>query len=438
MLRAEYLPDSASAPRARIEESLPKEEAASLVDVQIVSTSAITPYARNPRRGQAVAKVKASLQEFGFRQPIVVDAQQVIVAGHARYFAALELGLDKVPVHVAEGLSKAQIKAYRLADNRTAQAEWDNELLALELEDLRASNFDLALTGFEEAELDGLLEEPFTATDHDAEPQMDRAEELQAKWQVKRGDLFAVGAHRLLCADSTDVEAVEYLMNGAKARLFATDPPYGVNYVKTKAGIPRSGYASLAEDYSDIDADDFQDEKLQAFLESCFGLWKDHLENAGWYLWHAHLTQGYFAAAAAAAADVIIHRQIIWVKSGFNLTRSGMYHWAHEPCFFGWRKGQQCAWYGEKNQRSVWEIDRREGKGLHPTQKPWELWKAPIQNHTLPGEICAEPFAGSGSQFIAGENLGRRVYGMEVAPKYCSVILQRMSEAFPALEITRL
>jgi DNA modification methylase len=165
---------------------------------------------------------------------------------------------------------------------------------------------------------------------------------------------------------------------------------------------------------------------LQAFLEAAFRAWLPHLDHAGWYLWHAHMTQGFFAAAAAA--DVLIHRQIIWVKSGFNLTRSGMYHWAHEPCFFGWVRGQQPPWYGEKNQRSVWEIDRNPEKGMHPTQKPADLWHAPIQNHTKPGEVCAEPFAGSGSQFVAAEQTGRLCYGMEICERYVAIALERLSQ----------
>jgi len=321
-------------------------------------------------------------------------------------------------------------KTLIIADNRASEVglTWDADVLKA----WDADGVDLE-TWWHEDELAEMWGDPEPQAAPDA--QIDRAAELLKIWQVQRGDVWEIpsktakGCHRIMCGDSTDADDVALLMNGEKAHLFATDPPYGVDYVKTKAGIPDSGYASLAEDYDNIEADHFQDEELQAFLESAFTVWKAYLDHAGWYLWHAHLTQGFFAAAAAAAAaDVLLHRQIIWVKSGFNLTRSGMYHWAHEPCFFGWQRGLQPEWYGEKNQRSVWEIARHEGKGLHPTQKPPELWHAPILNHTLPSEICAEPFAGSGSQFIAAEQLGRLCYGMEISPEYCAVILQRASD----------
>jgi DNA modification methylase len=153
------------------------------------------------------------------------------------------------------------------------------------------------------------------------------------------------------------------------------------------------------------------------------------LDNAAWYIWHAQLTQGYFSAAAAA--DVSIHRQIIWAKPTFNLTRSGMYHWSHEPCFYGWQKGKQPAWYGAKNQRSVWEIDKAGRGSFHPTQKPTEIFAIPMRNHLRKGEVCAEPFAGSGSQIVAAESEGVHCYAMEISEAYCEGIIRRYYDTFP-------
>lgn len=243
--------------------------------------------------------------------------------------------------------------------------------------------------------------------------------------QTKRGDLWTLGTHRLLCGDSSDEADVKRLMNGDRAKLLATDPPYGVDYSKTKDGIPRSGFKTHTEDWGDIANDDLRDRALQEFLEGVFRAAVAHAIEpaAAWYLWHAHLTQGFFAAA-----NVVLHRQIIWKKPGFVLTRSGMYHWSHEPCFFGWIKGNQPPWYGEKNQRSIWEIGRDAVDAVHPTQKPVELFAIPMRNHTRPSEICYEPFAGSGTQIIAAEQLGRRCFAMELEPRYCDVICARFAK----------
>ena len=214
-------------------------------------------------------------------------------------------------------------------------------------------------------------------------------------------------------------------MAGEKAVLMNTDPPYGIDYIQLKKGIPGSGFR-FSNDVvdADIENDTFaSDDQLQAFLEAAIRTAVPHLtENTAFYLWHPMLTQGTFFAAAA---DILIHRQIIWVKPGFVLTRSGMYHWKHELCFYGWRRGHVPPWYGIKSQVSVWPIGRDSDHANHPTQKPVELFAIPMRNHSQKGEICYEPFAGSGSQFIAGEQLGRRVYGLEIEPRYCDVIVAR-------------
>ena len=181
----------------------------------------------------------------------------------------------------------------------------------------------------------------------------------------------------------------------------------------------------MQEHWGDMIGDSTTGAKLQEFLESVFRAALPHLDHAAWYVWHAHLTQGFFAAAAAAtAADVLLHRQIIWVKPHMVLTRSGMYHWRHEPCFYGWVKGQAPRWLGDKSSTSVWEIGQLRNRE-HPTQKPVELFAIPIRHHLLLGEIAYDPFLGSGTQLVAAEQLGRICYGMEIEPRYCDVTVRR-------------
>jgi len=251
--------------------------------------------------------------------------------------------------------------------------------------------------------------------------------------KVKPGDLWALGNHRLLCGDSTKAEDVKRVMGGEKAGLMNTDPPYGIAYDNRAlhpAARPSMGKSAIMLN------DDLVDEKLQQFLESAFSAAVDEAlkTDAAWYLWHAHLTQGFFAAAAAAA-NVVLHRQIIWVKPVLVFGR-GQYHWKHEPCFMGWVQGNQPPDYGlgngERTQTTVWEIasvsqaERKEFN--HSTPKPVELFTIPIVKHLKRGEVCYEPFAGSGPQFIAAEKAGVRCFGIELEPRFCDVILNRWAK----------
>lgn len=396
------------------------------MEVESIPVDRLIPYARNPRvNDSAVDAVAASIKEFGFRQPIVVDENLVILVGHTRLKAAHKLGLDTVPVHVAMGLSETQKKAYRIADNRLNEiAGWDDDLLALEIEDLRLDDFDLGILGFDSGEVDSLLASLDATPEGESDPD-DEAPILHGEPITQLGDVWLLGHNRLMCGDSGDAESVSVLMAGDRAILMQTDPPYGVSHVATKDGIPRHGFSDMAQRWEHIKNDDLQDAQLQAFLESVFRTASELAlaDNAAWYLWHAHLTQGFFAAAAAAA-DVLLHRQIIWVKPSMVLTRSGMYHWQHEPCFFGWRKGRQPPWYGNKSQTSVWEIGR-DRDTIHPTQKPVALWMPGIENHTKAGDVCYEPFSGSGSQIIACEQTGRACYAMELSPQYVDASVRR-------------
>jgi len=322
-----------------------------------------------------------------------------------------------------KGLTPEQKKRLAYFDNRTAElADWDSEQVLADLE----AGVDLDGL-FTDIELEDFGWEPDKAEDPGAD--MDKADALQEKWGVKRGDLFVIPSlsvegksHRILCGDSTDAEDVAKLMGEERARLFATDPPYGCD-----AG--NIGFTAQRDDIEAITKDDLEGKDMQVFLESVFACWLPFLlDDCAWYLWHPMLTQGYFAAAAAAAAaDLIIHRQIIWVKEQFIFGR-GDYHWQHELCFYGWRKGNRPRFLGERNQSSVWRIawgEKRSEVG-HPTAKPPELFVIPMRNHLEHGEICAEPFLGSGSQIVAAEQTGRIAFGSEICEKYVAVTLERL------------
>ena len=378
------------------------------------------PYERNPRKNdKAVERIRASIREFGFSVPILARSTGEVIDGHLRLKGAVAEKLAELPTILCDGWSEAQVKAFRLMVNRSvAWADWDLDALALEFADIRGLDFNLSMTGFDTREIDALMLKP-NATEDDIPPVPDAP-------ITQRGDLWLMGQHRLLCGDATIPEDVARLMDGQRAGLMNTDPPYGVGYANDER--PHPGVAKPRVAKPRVAKDELHNEELQSFLEAAFGQAKTALtDRAAWYLWHAHLTQGFFAAAAAAA-HVILHRQIIWVKPVLLLGR-GQYHWKHEPCFMGWVDGHQPPDLADRNETTVWEIgsvtaaERREFN--HSTPKPVELFRRPILKHLKRDEIAYEPFAGSGPQFIAAEMTDRRCYGLELEPAYCNVIKTR-------------
>jgi DNA modification methylase len=388
----------------------------------------LIPYARNARTHtpDQVKQIAASMREWGWTIPVLADEKGGIIAGHARVMAAALNQYTEAPVMIACGWSDAKKRAYVLADNKLAlNAGWDDSILSAELTDLKALAYDLPLTGFSYAEIGDLL-------NPSGDPTADACPDVPEHATTVAGDLWLLGNHRLLCGDSTSIDSVLRLMNGEKAGLVNTDPPYGVSYANEDR--PNPGVAKPRVANPRVANDEFKDEALQTFLESCFRNAVLVLKpDAAWYLWHAHLTQGFFAAAAAAAAaQVILHRQIIWVKEVLLLGR-GQYHWKHEPCFMGWVRGNEPPDYGrghgERDQTTVWNIasitqaERKEFN--HSTPKPVALFEIPMIKHLRSGEICFEPFAGSGPQIIAAEKQGCSCFAMELEPKYCDVIVTR-------------
>jgi len=373
--------------------------------IDTVDIGSIIPYARNPRRNEsAVAKVAASLREFGWRQPIVVDAEMVVVAGHTRLEAARSLGMDEVPIHIATGLTPEQIKAYRLADNRVGQeAEWDEDLLRLELSELDAVDFALDLTGFDADELIGLMADPF----EEGETDPDEVPDLPEEAITKPGDLWLLGQHRLLCGDSTDADDVAKCLNGVEPHLMVTDPPYGVEYDPTwriAAGVSKNT-KKMGVVLNDDRAD----------WSEAWALFPGDVA----YVWHAGRKSN-VVADSLIENEFEIRSQIVWAKDRFALGR-GHYHQHHEPCWYAVRKGGTGHWSGDRKQSTLWQINAREDSGHgHSTQKPVECMKRPIENNSSIGQAVYDPFLGSGTTII-----GRMCHGLEISPGYCDVIVQR-------------
>lgn len=387
---------------------------------ELLPITSITPYARNPRKneGLPIAKVKASLKEYGWQQPIVVDKDMVIVVGHTRYAAAIELGMTEVPVHIADNLTPAQIKAYRISDNKTATfSEWDMELLGLEFDDLRAEGFDLELTGFDDAELLEWEEEP--ATEGDTEPQTDRADELRAKWGVEEGQLWAMGEHRIVCGDSTRADHVALLLGDDKPHLMVTDPPYGVEYDAEwrKAAMPDTNPGKTGGMHGKVKNDD------RADWREAFALFPGDVA----YVWHAG-NKAHIVAESLISIGLELVSQIIWAKNNHVISRCN-YHPKHEPCWYAVRKGGKRKFTEDRTQNTLWEISsNKENQTGHSTQKPLECMERPIRNNSQPGDLVYEPFSGSGTTIIACENLKRRCLAIELSPGYVAVALERFQQ----------
>jgi DNA modification methylase len=378
--------------------------------VELRPLGSIRPYPGNPRRNDhAVDAVAKSIQEFGFRQPIVVDADDVIVVGHTRLKAALKLGLAEVPVHVAVGLTATQAKAYRLADNQTATiAEWDDDAIVSELLGLREQGFDLDLTGFAGDDLTRLLGD-------NGEPVLGDPEDVPeppAEAVTRPGDLWLLGPHRLVCGDAADPAAYARLLEGEPADLLLTDPPYNVAYEgKTAGGLT-------------IANDDMADDAYQQFLADALKAAAGTVKPGGaFYLWHADL-HGLTVRLACRDAALQVRQCLVWVKQAFTLGRQD-YHWRHEPCLYGWRDGAAHAWLGGRALSTVLEFDRPARNGDHPTMKPVALFESIVRNSCPEGGVVLDPFAGSGTALAAAEVAGRRAALLELDPRYCDVIVKR-------------
>ena len=383
--------------------------------VELIEIGRVVPYARNPRRNDmAVAKVSASIKEYGFRQPIVVDEEMVIIAGHTRLMAAQQLGLKKVPVHVATGLTQAQVKAYRLADNRThEEAEWDEELLAIELSELDELGFDLDLTGFDGVELEQLLEGAALEglTDDDAIP------EVPEVAISKEGDIWLLGEHKLICGDSTKAKTMKALMGEELADMVFTDPPYNVDYGQTMKDNLRGGKRKIKNDNLGADFQKFLTAACNEMVKVCKGALYICMSSS-----ELHTLHSAFADAGGKWSTFII-----WGKNHFTMGRSD-YQRQYEPILYGWPEGNKHFWCGARDQSDLWLYDKPKTNDLHPTMKPVELVCRALENSSKSRDIVLDSFGGSGTTLIAAEKLQRKARLIELDPAYVDVIVQRWEE----------
>ena len=421
------------------------------MQVEMRPIGSIKPYENNPRFNDAgVDAVAASIRAYGFRQPIVVDEVGVIIVGHTRYKAALKLGLEEVPVHVAAGLTPAQAKAYRIADNQTATlSQWDDDKLPIELAQLQAMDFDLNLTGFSADELLRLLgsEENQGLTDPDAVP------EPPDEAITQPGDLWLLGKHRLLCGDSSKPEDVDRLLDGAAIHLVNTDPPYNVRVEPRSNNAIAAGLSSFegAKHHQSMDvarhpeksqpttkklrakdrplANDFvSDEEFDRLLHAWFAnLARVLVPGRAFYIWGGYANCANYPPVLKATG-LYFSQAIIWDKQHPVLTRKD-YMGAHEWCFYGWKEGAAHQFFGPTNATDLWSIKKVNPQSMiHLTEKPVELAARAMEYSSKPGENVLDLFGGSGSTLIAAEQTGRKAFLMELDPLYCDVIVQRFEQ----------
>lgn len=380
-------------------------------DMKLVPIKELVPYVNNARTHSPaqITKLRSSLREFGFVNPIIVDRDFSVIAGHGRLIAAKEEGFTEVPCVFVDHLTEAQKKAYIIADNRYAEdAGWDEELLRLEIESLQGMEFDVGLLGFEPAELNKLM------TDEDGikEDDFDVDAELQKPAITKSGDVWLLGRHRLVCGDSTKPDTYKSLMDGKKANLVVTDPPYNVNYEGSAGKIKN---------------DNMGNEAFYSFLFDAFKNIEEAMaHDASIYVFHAD-TEGLNFRKAFTDAGFYLSGTCIWKKQSLVLGRSP-YQWQHEPVLFGWKKKGKHMWYSDRKQSTIWEYDKPRKNGDHPTMKPVALVAYPITNSSMSGCIVLDPFGGSGSTLIACEQTERICHTAEVDEKFCDVIVKRYIE----------
>ncbi len=375
------------------------------------SIDRLIPYARNARTHSdaQVAQIAASIREWGWTVPVLVDEQGGLIAGHGRVLAARKLGLTEIPIMVARDWSEAQKRSYLLADNKLAlNAGWDLDLLRIELADLRGMGADLALIGFSANEVTALTAEPTVGlTDPDDAP------DAPATPVSMLGDVWLLGKHRLVCGDCTDPFAVEKALGGTRPHLMVTDPPYGVEYDPAWRGDTKRTGKVLNDDRAD--------------WREAWALFPGEVV----YAWHGALRAG-VVAESLVACGFEIRSQIIWAKDRLVMSR-GHYHWQHEPCWYA-VKGTGH-WAGDRKQTTLWEIANKnqDATTVHGTQKPVECMRRPIENNSSPGQAIYEPFSGSGTTLIAAEMTGRACHAIELSPAYVDVAVLRW-QAFTGLQ----
>lgn len=374
----------------------------------------LVPYARNSRThsDEQIGQIAASIKEWGWTTPVLVDEAGSIIAGHGRTLAAQRLKMTEVPVMVASGWSDAKKRAYIIADNKLAlNAGWDNEMLRLEFADLQELGFDLELTGFDLDEIKELLAP--VGTEGLTDP--DDAPPLPEHPRTVPGDIWLMGKHRLLCGDSTSMDDLAKLTDGQLVDMWLTDPPYNVAYEgKTKEALT-------------IKNDEMGDDQFRQFLRDAYTAADTVMKpGAVFYIWHAD-SEGYNFRGAAQDAGWKVRQCLIWKKSSMVMGRQD-YHWKHEPCLYGWKEGAGHLWAADRKQTTILEFEKPTRNGEHPTMKPVALFEYQLLNNTKGGDQVLDSFGGSGTTLIAAEKNGRVARIMKLDPKYCDVIVKRWQD----------
>ncbi len=384
--------------------------------MELVSIDKLIPYVNNARTHspEQINKLRSSLREFGFINPVIIDSEYNVIAGHGRIAAAKEEGIKEVPCVFVDYLTEAQKKAYILADNRMAMdAGWDEELLRVEIEALKDEDYDIGLTGFDLSEIEDLFGGSSTDGVEDDDYDLDAALEKAAF--VKSGDIWTVGRHKLMCGDATNPEDVNTLMGDKKANLIVTDPPYNVSFESS--------------DGLSIKNDKMENTKFYEFLLAAFQNMAAHLEKGGAaYVFHAD-TEGLNFRKAFIDAGFHLSGCCIWVKNSLVLGRSD-YQWQHEPVLYGFLQNGKHYWSKNagRSQTTIWNFDKPKKNKNHPTSKPLDLLAYPIGNSSQENAIVIDTFGGSGSTLMTCEKTNRTCYMMELDEKYASVILRRYVE----------
>ena len=364
----------------------------------------VIPYEKNPRiNDNAVPAVMKSIEEFGFKVPIVIDKNGIIVTGHTRLKAAKKLGMKTVPCIVADDLTPEQIKAFRLADNKVAEAaEWDMELLNEELDGI----IDIDMSDFNFGDITD------SPSSEDVVEDDGENIELPSEPKTRLGDIWMIGRHKLMCGDATSEDVLKRLMGGDKADMYLTDPPYNV------------AYEGKTEDKLTIQNDSMEDSAFYQFLVDSFVAADSVMnEGAAFYVWHAD-SEGYNFRGACRAVEWELRECLIWNKNTMVLGRQD-YQWKHEPCLYGWKGGAAHNWYSDRKQTTVIDMNKPNRNAEHPTMKPVQLFAYLMENSSKPGDIILDSFCGSGTTLIACEQMGRVARVLELDPKYCDVIIER-------------
>lgn len=386
------------------------------MQVKVKSVDELIPYARNSRTHseEQVLQIASSIREFGFNNPVLIDQDGGIIAGHGRVLAARKIGINEVPTIELSHLTETQKKAYVIADNKIAlNAGWDEEMLKLELEELRLADFDIDLTGFTDEEFNLLMDEPETQkeglTDDDEVP------EVVENPITKPGDIWILGNHRVMCGDSTSFDDVEKLMDGSLADMLLTDPPYNVAYEgKTKESLK-------------IKNDKMGNDSFREFLYEAFSVSNALMKpGAVFYIWHAD-KEGLNFRLACDDVSWKVRQLLVWVKNSLVMGQQD-YHAKHEPCLYGWKDGAGHLWAADRKQTTVLNFDRQSRNDVHPTMKPVALFEYQILNNTKGSDQVLDIFGGSGTTVIACEKHGRYGRVMELDQKYCDVIVKRWQD----------